>query len=89
MKDAYLGNMALMKKYPRVNPDATSMLVDYTIWNDLKLYSIHPDYYYQHADTTLGRKYFKPSPIFNLRLNTKLNLALEAERVLKNVYVPM
>jgi hypothetical protein len=39
-KQEYLGKLARMKKYPKKNPDAIDMLVDYTVWNDVKFYHV-------------------------------------------------
>ncbi len=89
VKLAILTDLPLMKKYPRVNPDALSMLTDYTIWLDLNFYSVSHDYFYQKVDSMMSEKQFKPSEISNTRLNTKLNLAIEAERAFKNVFVPV
>ena len=89
IKLAILNDLPLMKKYPKENPDALSMLIDYTIWTDLHLYSVSHTHFYQPIDGNLPKQHFKPSEISNTKLNTKLNLALEAERALKNVYVPV
>lgn len=78
-----------MKIYPKQNPEAISMLVDYTIWNDLRFFSLHHTYFYKDVEKLANSDDIEKTKIFNTRLNTKLTLSLEAERVLKNVYVPV
>ena len=78
----FQNSLALMKKYPRRNPNAISMLVDYTIWNDLKIYSV-PYTYFHGEDSDLCRfsKKFEKNRLFNCKINTMMTLALESERV--------
>lgn len=89
-KADFLSSLALMKKYPRRNPNANSMLADYTIWSDLKIYSV-PYTYFHGEDEQLCRttKNFEKNRIWNAKINTYLTLALESERVFKNVFVKM
>jgi len=87
-KADFASSLALMKTYPRKNPNAVSMLVDYTIWNDIKIYNV-PYTYFHFEDEDLCRltNDFEKNRIFNLRINTMLTYALEVERSFKNVHV--
>jgi len=77
-----------MKKYPRRNPTATNMLVDYTVWNDVKTYHVPCGYFHGEEEELTHNTYdFEKSRIYNTKMNTKLTLALETERIYKNVYV--
>jgi len=87
-KADFISSLALMKKYPRRNPNATNMLVDYTIWNDVKVYHVPPVFFHgEDEDVTLNSYDFEKHRLYNTKMNTKLTLALEIERAYKNVYV--
>ena len=87
-KSDFANSLALMKIYPRRNPNAVTMLVDYSIWNDIKLFHVPWTYFHgDDADLCNNTTAFDRSRIYNIRINTMLTLALESERVLKHVYV--
>ena len=70
-----------MKKYPKKQPNSLTMLLDYTIFEDIKLYEAR----YQPGHEFTNN--FKRTPYFLTRINTLLSFAIEAELVLKNIYV--
>jgi hypothetical protein len=83
----FLDSLAPMKKYPLKNPNAITMLVDYTIWDDIKMYHVPHTHFYDDENTFKMSNKFEKYPIHNIRVNTMLTLALEAERSLKYVNV--
>ena len=87
IKEEYLSTLATMKIYPKKNPNAINMLVVYTIWSDLKAYHVPSIYFYNDAKNLTNNMNFERFRIFDIRLNTMLTLALESERVLKNLKV--
>lgn len=82
---------AKMLKYPNQDPSANEMLVKYTIWKDIKVYSTWFDSLENDKeifDEIISGKFNIPrSPVTNHRLNVYLSIALEAEKRFKSVYV--
>lgn len=90
-KENYLRSLPKMKKYPTSEePGAEALLVDYTIYPDIKLYSVpHHFFYDQHTDPAqfTASHSFEKTKLRNVKLNTAISLSLEAERMLKNTFV--
>ena len=80
-----------MLKYPNQNPSANEMLVKYTIWKDIKVYSTLfgplEDDKAMFDEIIQGKVNVPRTAITNHKLNVYLSIALEAERRLKTVYV--
>ena len=91
MFDNLCKDLPFMKIYPWKDPDASEMLMEYTIWPDIKVYSTFLEKINFNEDL---KKDIKKGKIqvprcqpTNMRLTTYISIALEAERVLKKVYV--
>ncbi len=81
-----------MKFYPReFEPSAVEQLVDYTIFSDIKLYSVPYFSFYKDSEgLETGEIPVTKFRIPNfIKLNTLITLSLEAERCLKNTFVNM
>lgn len=78
-----------MKVYPKTAPSATEMLLDYTIYKDLRFYTTFLTKFTPElkASVEKGEVQVPRSPIEDHKTSDLVTLALEAERVLKNVYV--
>lgn len=83
-----------MKKYPekRTHVSGEELLVKYTLYPDLKLYEVDSDVFfqyeqYQRLDTPKTVHKTQRFPLNQVKMGTKMTLALEAERVLKNTVV--
>lgn len=88
LKADFIASLSLMKRYPRKNPNAITMLTDYTIWNDLVMFSVPFTYFHgDEEELTRSSTKFEKNRLHNLKINTMLTLALEAERVFKNIFV--
>ena len=87
-KENYLKSLPKMKKISIMNePDAEELLVDFTIYPDIKIYSVPHAYFYgQNMDLTNSNN-FEKVKLRNLKTNTAISLSLEAERLLKNTFV--
>ena len=82
-----------MKKYPISDePDALELLIDHTIYPDIKFYSVSADLFYDsktdYNELTHSNS-FEKNKLKYFKLNTAINLSLEAERCLKNIYINM
>jgi len=81
-----------MKKYPMHKaPPAMEILLDYTIWKDIKAYStflskLTPE---MKKKIELGQMQVPRSQLDFHRVPSQASVALEAERVLKNVFIDM
>lgn len=80
-----------MKAYPKKDPDAVEMLMEYTIWPEIKIYSTFLEkinYDPELKENIIkGKEQVPRCQIQNHRLTAFISVALEAERVLKHVYV--
>jgi hypothetical protein len=80
-----------MLKYPNKDPSANEMLVKYTIWKDIKVYSTWFDPFENDREIfeeiISGKVNIPRSPITNHKMNVYLSIALEAEKRFKNIYV--
>lgn len=80
-----------MLKYPNQDPSANEMLVKYTIWKDIKVYSTWFDPLEKDKqlfdEIIAGKVNIPRSPVTNHRLNVYLSIALEAEKRFKSIYV--
>lgn len=76
-------------KMLRFRPDtnALDMLINYTIFPDLKFYYVSPDYFYNPESQYVKTNDFQKHPLRRSRINTKITHALEAERCLQNIHV--
>lgn len=80
-----------LKKFPKETPPADELLLEYTIWKDIKAYTtfrskMTPDF---EAKIESGEVQVPRSPIDNHLLTNYASIALEAERVLQKIYVDM
>jgi hypothetical protein len=79
-----------MKKYPLQDPSPTDMLLNYTIYPDIKLYST---FLYKLKDPKFrdgvqtGKRQIPRNRLTYIQPNKYLTISLEAERVLKHVYI--
>ena len=71
-----------MKLYPAVDPLAVNMLIDYTIFPDLKFYHVPFNCFYEWRDGILNGTNFEKVELNKIKINTLLTLTLEAERIL-------
>ena len=78
-----------MKVYPQRAPSATEMLLDYTIYKDVKFYTTFLTKFTPELKTAVekGEAEVPRCPIEDHKTSDLVTLALEAERVLKNVFV--
>lgn len=79
----FLDKLAPMKLYPTKNPRAIDMLIDYTVYPDIKIYQVNPSLL-KSDEETLD---FEKGELRNVRINTLISLSLECERILKYTYV--
>ena len=87
-KENYLKSLPKMKKISIMNePDAEELLVDFTIYPDIKIYSVPHAYFYGQNLELMNSKNFEKFKLRNLKTNTAISLSLEAERLLKNTFV--
>lgn len=76
-----------MKYYPLENdPNAIDLLVDYSIFSDLKLYYVSSAHFYT-PNLFIHEKHIKKNKMKHLRINSLLSIALEAERSFKHIYI--
>lgn len=80
-----------MLKYPNFDPSVNEMLVKYTIWKDLKVYSCFFDRLEKNAelfeDMRDGLDKIPRSEVTNHSMNVYVSIAIEAERRFKKIYV--
>jgi DnaJ domain len=78
-----------IKVYPKKAPSATDMLLDYTIYKDLRFYSTFLTKFTPELKSSVekGEVQVPRSSIEDHKTSDLVTLALEAERVLKNIYV--
>ena len=92
-KENYRQSLGKMKKFSVANePNALEILVDHTIYPDIKLYYVPYTYFYRTPEAMKELIYsndFERTKIKNLKLNSAITLSLEAERCLKNVFVSL
>ncbi len=90
-KENYQKSLGKMKKYPISDePDALDLLINHTIYPDIKLYSVSSDLFYDYKtnfNTLIHSNSFEKHKLKYFKLNTAINLSLEAERCLKNIYI--
>lgn len=80
-----------LKKFPLKTPPADDILLDYTIWKDIKAYTtfrslLTPE---MRKKICSGEMQVPRSQIDDHSITNYATIALEAERVLKNVYVEL
>lgn len=82
-----------MKKYTISNePKALDILIDYTIYPDINIYSVPSKCFYGEklqSDEFILSNEFEKQKLREIKLNTAISISLEAERCLKNIYVHM
>lgn len=80
-----------MLKYPNVDPSANELLIKYTIWKDIKVFSTFFDRLEEKwellEDIEVGKVQIPRTPLVNHKMNVYLSIALEAERRFKQTYV--
>jgi hypothetical protein len=81
---AFLESLAPMKLYPKKNPRAIEMLIEYTVYPDIKIYQVNPSLLARNEEVTGD---FEKGELRNVRINTLISLSLECERILKYTYV--
>jgi hypothetical protein len=80
-----------LKQFPKDPPPADELLLDYTIWKDIKTYTTFRSKMTPEFKVKLGSGEVQVprSPIDDHMLTVYASIALEAERVLRKVYVDM
>lgn len=75
----------------RFSPEkpAIDLLVNYTIYEDLEFYSVKPDIFYEPERKYLRSSDFEKVPLAKNKINYRISQAIEAERCLQNVFVPV
>ena len=90
-KENYLKSLGRMKKYSILDePNAISTLIDYTIYPDIKIYTVPSTYFYDNQSdlkTLISTNSFEKNKLRDLKVNTAISYSLEAERCFKNIYV--
>lgn len=80
-----------MLKYPHKDPPASHMLVKYTIWKDIEVFSTFIDKINKTPELLgkikQGKEQVPRSLIHNHQINVYISLALEVENRLKSIYV--
>ena len=77
-----------MKNYPKdkyISP--ADLLVDYTLYPDLKFYEVSGDNFKNKVDESIKIEKKDRFELNRVKIVTKLTLTLEAERILKNIYI--
>ena len=80
-----------LKKFPLETPPADDILLDYTIWKDIKAYTTFRSLITPEMKKKIinGEMQVPRSQIDDHSITTYASIALEAERVLRNVYVEL
>lgn len=78
-------------EYPDKDPSVNEMLVKYTIWKDIKVFSTFFNQLEKKKnvleDMENGKVQIARTPVHDHKMNVYLSIALEAERVFKQTYV--
>lgn len=80
-----------LKKLPLQTPPADELLLEYTIWKDIKAYTTFRSLFTPEMKKKIisGEMQVPRSQIDDHNITTYASIALEAERVLRNVYVDL
>lgn len=86
-----LNTLPRMKVYPREPPTAVDMVLNWSIYPDLKIYSTFLNPIVKDpilkSDLAKGKIEVPRVPLHFIKPNTLLTVSLECERVLKHIYI--
>ena len=80
-----------MLKYPNKDPPANRMLVDYTIWKDIRVYCVFANRFLDFPDLVddiiVGKVNMPRAELHRHKLNKYISIALEVEDRYKRIFV--
>jgi len=89
--DKLLSQLPVTKKYPLIEPSSTDMLLNYTIFPEIKIYSTFLHYYYDSPKlrdkVKKGSAQVPRTKLNYIKPNTLLTVSLEVERILQHIYI--